>query len=570
MLKLLNISNIAVINKLLIEFESGLHLLTGETGSGKSIIIDSLNLLLGARASQDLIRTGQEVARVEGLFTTSPHSPASLLLQNAGIAADEGEILIRRELSSAGKSKIFINDSPATLGLLREIAGHLVDIHGQHDNQALLDPEFHLDLLDWFEGNESLLTEIRDQHDAILRVDAKLKSLRMDEQQRLKRIDMLAFQISEIERAKLTEGLEKELAAERYRLVNGEKVFTLAAESYEMLYNAEPSLLTVLKKVMRHAQDLAQIDPVFIPYLEPLENLEYQLEDLSHFLRSYSEQLDFSEERLNQLETRCAEVEKLCKKYGPTTSEVLTYLTKIRAEHEALAECKEHEAEFSEQLNQLLTVYQAKAAVLSKRRARATVALESGMKAALRALAMETTAFKVRMQTSAAGGDSYDLLNQISARGLDQVEFMVATNKGEALKPLVKVASGGELSRIILAIKSLIAADSPDKTLIFDEVDSGIGGRVAEVVGRRLRDVARRNQVICVTHLPQVAAFADEHYFVGKRIIDRRTEAYVERMQGPRRVEEIARMLGGEKITETTTKHAREMLQLAEAGKGRS
>lgn len=569
MLKLLNISNIAVISKLLIEFESGLHLLTGETGSGKSIIIDSLNLLLGARASQELIRTGQESARVEGLFTVAKDSSVVGLLQNAGITVEDGEIVVRREISISGKSKIFINNSPATLALLRSTAGQLVDIHGQHDNQNLLDPAYHLDLIDWFGESAALRAEVRALYQEVTAAHQKLQSLQMDEQQRLKRLDMLTFQINEIERAKLTESLYKDLTAERHLLLNGERVYTLASESYELLYNADSSALAALKKVLRNVQDLAQIDVAFQPYLAPLESLDYQLEDLAYFLRSYSEQLDFSENRLNRVEERLAEIDKLCKKYGPTVNEVLDYLTRIRAELNELSQRKEHEAAFTAQLQECLSQYQAKALALSERRHRAAHSLESAMKDELRQLAMKSTTFKVRVQRLPTS-EPEALLERISPKGLDTVEFLVATNKGEALKPLVKVASGGELSRIILALKTLIAGDSPDKTLIFDEVDSGIGGREAEVVGRKLKQVARHNQVFCITHLPQVASFADEHYYVYKRVLDRRTETFIERLQGPRRIGEIARMLGGEKITETTTKHAMEMLQLAEAGKGRS
>lgn len=568
MLKLLTIANIAVISKLQVEFEKGLTLLTGETGSGKSIIIDSLNLLLGTRASQEIIRTGEETARVEALFLIPLASPIRKILEEAGIDWQEEELIIRREISTSGRSKIFINNSLATLSTLREIGSHLVDIHGQHDGQFLLNSQCHLELLDLFGENQSLVDDVAESYRRVKTFDQRLRALQMDEQQRLKQIDILSFQVGEIEKAKLSEDLDKELLAERNILLNTEKLYSLTSESFHILYDSETAVLTNLKKVSKHLEELSQIDSHFQAYQAQLENVRYQMEDLAYYVRDYTEGIQFNQAKLDQIENRLSEIDKLRKKYGQSIADILKYLESIKAELNELSMRKEREEETVQQLDAALRDYLVKAKALSEKRRGDAQKLEAQMRQELNQLAMEATHFKVSCVANALSADTReDGIGTITAKGIDEVEFLAATNKGEALKPLVKVASGGELSRIILALKTLVAADSPGKTLIFDEVDAGIGGRVAEVVGKKLKRVAKAHQVLCITHLPQIASFADQHYFVYKEVRNKRTEAFIERLEEKRRVDELARMLGGERITETTTKHAKEMLKLADSTK---
>ncbi len=563
MLKSLRLKNIAVINSLEIEFGAGLNVLTGETGSGKSIIVDSLNLLMGMRASADLIRTGADSASVEALFEISYGREPRELLEQAGIPCEEDGLIIRREITASGKNKTFINNSMATLALLRELGPRLVDIHGQHEGQLLLDPSSHLRLLDLYGDNLKAAEELADCYRRLRDLDAKLSSLEIEEQERLRRIDLLAYQARELEQAALSEEEEARLEAERIILQNAERLFTLAAEAYELLYNSEGAVLELLRKVRRRVEDLASIDQKFQAYTGQVEGSALALEDLAYALRDYSDSMDFSPERLDAVEKRLSEIERLKKKYGRSIAEVLAYYRRVKEELNDLEQRRERADELEKELAREKELYLKLAMSLSDRRREDAEKLAKEVRRVMAQLAMPDARFSVRLQAAAAPAGGR-VPSNFTARGLERVEFMVSTNRGEELKPMARVASGGELSRLMLALKSIVAGDDRDKTLIFDEVDSGIGGRTAEVVGRKLKDLARHNQVICVTHLPQIASFASWHYYVFKETRGGRTETFVEKLEGKRRIEEIARMLGGSKLTDTATKHAREMLQLAE------
>ncbi len=563
MLKSLRLKNIAVINSLEIEFGAGLNVLTGETGSGKSIIVDSLNLLMGMRASADLIRTGADSASVEALFEISYGREPRELLEQAGIPCEEDGLIIRREITASGKNKTFINNSMATLALLRELGPRLVDIHGQHEGQLLLDPSSHLRLLDLYGDNLKAAEELADCYRRLRDLDAKLSSLEIEEQERLRRIDLLAYQARELEQAALSEEEEARLEAERIILQNAERLFTLAAEAYELLYNSEGAVLELLRKVRRRVEDLASIDQKFQAYTGQVEGSALALEDLAYALRDYSDSMDFSPERLDAVEKRLSEIERLKKKYGRSIAEVLAYYRRVKEELNDLEQRRERADELEKELAREKELYLKLAMSLSDRRREDAEKLAKEVRRVMAQLAMPDARFYVRLQAAAAPAGGR-VPSNFTARGLERVEFMVSTNRGEELKPMARVASGGELSRLMLALKSIVAGDDRDKTLIFDEVDSGIGGRTAEVVGRKLKDLARHNQVICVTHLPQIASFASWHYYVFKETRGGRTETFVEKLEGKRRIEEIARMLGGSKLTDTATKHAREMLQLAE------
>lgn len=563
MLKSLRLKNIAVISSLEIEFGAGLNVLTGETGSGKSIIVDSLNLLMGTRASAELIRTGADSASVEALFDVSYGRELGELLERAGIPCEEEGLIIKREISASGKNKTFINNAMATLSVLRELGPRLVDIHGQHEGELLLDPSTHLRLLDLYGDNARAAEELADCYRRLRELDAKLSSLEIEEQERLRRIDLLAYQARELEQAALSEEEEAKLEAERLILQNAERLFTLAAEAYELLYNSEGAVLELLRKARRRVEELAAFDQKFQAHTVQLETAALALEDLAYALRDYSDSMDFSPERLDSIEKRLSEIERLKRKYGRSVAEVLAYYRRVREELNDLEQRKERADELEKELAREKELYLKLAMSLSDKRKEDAEKLAKEVRRAMAQLAMPDAKFSVRF-LAAAGQPGGRIPSNFTARGLERIEFMVSTNRGEELKSLARVASGGELSRLMLALKSIVAGDDQDKTLIFDEVDSGIGGRTAEVVGRKLRELASRNQVICVTHLPQIASFANWHCYVYKETRGGRTETFVEKLEGKRRVEEIARMLGGSRLTDTATKHAREMLQLAE------
>jgi DNA repair protein RecN (Recombination protein N) len=554
MLKLLRINNIAQIPALEVEFAPGLTVLTGETGAGKSILIDALGLLLGDRASPDLIRSGEERAAVEAVFEVSD---AAGLLEERGLSADGDDVVIRRELQASGKGRATVNGALVPVSLLRDLAPRLTVIHGQHEPQGLLDPSTHLDLLDHFAGVDDgrpLAEFFRDLRAA----EAALERLRGDRREAERRREMLEFQVAEIEKAALAAGEEEALRVDKARQANAGRLAVLSGEAYALLYDDEGAALSRLGQVFRRVEDLAAIDPSFQPFLEARAGSLAPLEDLALSLRDYHEQLEVSPGRLDEIETRLALLERLKKKYGATVEEVLAFGARCRRELDALLSPEEQERTLEARRERLAASYLEQARVLSKRRRAAALELRKRVQSELAQLAMEKTRFEVAFmpEDAEAAVDP----SEWSERGLERAEFLLSPNPGEELRPLARIASGGELSRIMLGLKSVVRSDVPGLTLVFDEVDAGIGGRVAEVVGRKLRAVAARQQVLCVTHLPQIAALADQHLAVRKRVERGRTITFVEPLAAESRVEEVARMLGGQTITDTTRQHAREML----------
>ena len=555
MLKLLRINNIALIPALEVEFGPGLTLLTGETGAGKSILIDALGLLLGDRASPDLIRSGEERAAVEAVFEVAD---AAALLEERGLSSDGDEVVIRRELQSNGKGRATVNGALVPVSLLRDLAPRLTVIHGQHEPQGLLDPSTHVDLLDHFAGADDgrpLAEFFRDLRAA----EAALERLRGDRREAERRREMLEFQAGEIERAGLVAGEEEALRVEKARQANAGRLAALSGEAYGLLYDDESAALSRLGLVFRRVEDLAAIDPSFRGFLDARAEALAPLEDLALRLRDYKEQLEVSPGRLDEIEARLALLERLKKKYGATVEEVLAFGERCRRELDALLSPEEQERTLEARRERLAAAYLERARALSKRRRAAALDLRKRVQAELAQLAMEKTRFEVAFDPADAEAavDS----SEWTERGLERAEFLLSPNPGEELRPLARIASGGELSRIMLGLKSVVRSDVPGLTLVFDEVDAGIGGRVAEVVGRKLKAVAARQQVLCVTHLPQIAAFADQHLAVRKRVERGRTVTLVEPLAGDARVEEVARMLGGETITATARQHAREMLK---------
>ncbi len=590
MLTLLSISNIALINELRVEFDPGLNLLTGETGSGKSIIVDALGVLIGGRFSSDLLKSGAERASIEGLFSVARSPELEALLVGAGIdiagAESSGEagagivrdpepyeIIIRRELSAAGRNKIFINNQLATQSVLRDVRPFLVDIHGQGDQQTLFSSDTHLELLDSFAALSALpgtgdYAGLRHQvaeayqHWQVLKRD--LKTLHTDEAERFQLVDILKFQIDELERAALAIGEDETLEEERRRLLNVEKLTLLCAESYALIYEDKDAALTRVRLAAKQIEELKGYEASFGDYLEGLESARSVLEDLAFSLRDFSDKLEFSPARLDQIGNRLAELSNLKRKYGGSIEAALEHLARSEDRLRQIEHSDEREKEIRAQVDAALAEYLESANRIHRERVRAARKFERGVEQELVEVAMENAKFQVQIMAPDPGGlntSDESGSRHFNARGIDQVEFYFSANVGEDVKPLRKVASGGEASRLMLVLKTVANASEFPRTIVFDEIDTGIGGRVSEAVGVKLKRLSETNQVLCVTHQPQIARFADSHLLVRKETAGRRTEVNVETLDRRARVEEIARMLTGAEITDSARRHAREMLE---------
>ena len=560
MLRFLRIRDFALLRELEIEFGPGLSLLTGETGSGKSILVDALGMVLGERASQEMVRSGCEQAVLEAAFVPSPCAALTRILEDAGIESCGDQLLIRREISATGRNRVFINNSLATLSLLKSVGEQLADIHGQQDHHSLLNLNSHLEFLDRFGGNRGQVDELRAIHRRLHENAVCLDSIVMDEQERLKRVDILQYQLDEIRRANPQPGESEELQSEKSLLTHREEIFSRANEVYSLLYESENSVLSQANRAARALEEVGRLDSNWTPFRESVSEAIYKLEDLAYFARDYSARIDFSPGRLDQIEQRLSELDRLARKYGHSVAEILQYADKCERELQELESNSERLLQLEEQLKLDLAQYLAKAEKLSEKRRRDARVLERQIRKELQALSMDRTDFQARFNPRENHGGTSRIPGFCRPDGMDRVEFMISPNRGEELRPLARIASGGELSRIVLALKTIGGGEDSDRTLVFDEVDAGIGGRVAEAVGRRLRDISTTNQVLCVTHLPQIAAFATSHYRVSKVTAGPRTETFLQHLSDSERVEEMARMVGGETITETARKHAREML----------
>ena len=546
MLRFLAIRNLAVIDRLELEFEPGLNVLTGETGAGKSILVGAVGLLVGGRASADLVRTGEDAATIEAIFET----------------AGGAEVILRREISAQGRSRAFIDGALATSAALRELSGPLVDLHGQHEHQLLLDPVFHVDLLDAFAGNDRHRAAVAAAFGEWQQAYAERERLLAGERENATRAEFLAFQLTEIDRVNPADGEDEELAASRQVLANADKLQRLCADAYDALYEGERAALPALGVVWRRLADLAVIDARFSPYADARDGVKSQLEDLAFFLRSYSAGIDASPERLQEVEDRLAGLERLKKKHGPTLADVLRKRAQLKQDLHDIEHRTERTAELDAVLQRVRAEYLRHAEALSARRRGAAGELAAALERTLAELAMPRTRCEVRFTN--AGGES-----QWSEKGIEQAELYISPNPGEDLRPLARIASGGELSRIMLALKTLASTDAPGKTLIFDEVDAGIGGAVADVVGTRLQRLADRLQVLCITHLPQIAARGGTHYRIVKGVRNGRTSTSVSRLTPPDREEEIARMIAGNDLSPAVRASAAEMLRTRSEGKAK-
>ena len=566
MLTLLNISNIALIDDLKVEFDPGLNLLTGETGSGKSIIVDALGVLIGGRFTADLLKTGRDRGFIEGLFSARRNIELTQLLADAGIDTDntgDTEIIIRRELAANGRNKIFINHQLATQSLLRQLQPFLVDIHGQGDQQTLFDVATHLELLDAFAGVAALKEEAAACYGRWASVRRELEAQGKEDAEKFQLIDILRFQIEELERARLLVGEDEQLEEERRRLTNVEKLTTLCAESFGLTYEDNDSAITRIRQTARRVEELAGYESQFLEYLEGLETSRALLEDLAFSLRDFSDKLEFSPDRLEEIDNRLAELSRLKRKYGGSTESALEHLARSQDRLRQIERSDEREAQLRADLAQARTAYIERARKLHRERVRAAKRFERAVERDLAEVAMEHARFQAQIATPTDSElDSDDSGASFASTGIDKVEFYFSANVGEVIRPLAKVASGGEASRLMLVLKSVAGATEFPRTIVFDEIDSGIGGRVSEAVGVKLRKLSETNQVFCVTHQPQIARFADSHLLVRKEASSGRTAVTVAKLDRRGRVEEIARMLTGAEITETARRHAREMLKI--------
>jgi DNA repair protein RecN (Recombination protein N) len=552
MLRELRIRNFAVIETVTVPFTSGLNVLTGETGAGKSILVDAILLIRGARAQTDIIRTEAETATVEAVFDVAGHRGIPSALEEAGLEADEGELVIRRELARTGRHRAFVNDSPVTVGLLERLGDQLVDVHGQHEHQRLLEPARQLELLDRFAGAEAAQQEVADLFDRYRTVRGEVERLRATERDRAQREDLLRFQVSELAAARLRPGEEEELRTERRRLQHAERLAKGVAEALALLVDDPDAAASRLGRAARLLRDLGRIDPAFGAPADPLEAAGAQVEEALLALRRARESVEAEPGRLEAIDERLDALGRLRRKYGDSEESMLAFQETAARELERLERHEEVLAVEERRAADLRAALLARARALSEVRATAAARLGLGVQRELRALGMERARLEVAVEP---GGDE-----EAGARGLDRVEFRFSANPGEELRPLARIASGGELSRTMLALQAVVAAAERIPTMVFDEVDAGIGGRVASVVADKLAAAAAGRQVLCVTHLPQIAARAAHHLQVAKAVRGGRTRAAVNVLAGSARVEEVARMLGGETPSETARRHARELL----------
>jgi len=566
----LSISNLAIIDHLRLQFSAGFNVLTGETGTGKSIIIDAVSLLLGARASTDLVRTGADGAAVEGVFQLDAETLRALqdefgalgLLDDAELAA--GELIVRREVSAGGRSSARVNGRAVTQSVLRDLGRHLIDIHGQGDQLTLLQARRHIDFLDRYGGLEEPRAEVAGVVRRLREVREALRALQRDARELARRVDLLTFQVDEIRAARLHPDEEAELRRERTLLANAEKLKLLADSVYELLFEGEErqrSVVDQLGAVVDHMAALQKVDDTLGEQSQTVETALYQLEELARTMRAYRDEVAYDPQRLEQVEERIDLIANMKRKYGDTIAEVLAFADRAQEELDGISHSEERQEELRQTEVELLGELGTLAENLSVARRAAAEALTARVESELKQLGMEHARFIVATDRAEAA-DGLELGGRriaFDATGIDRIEFLIAPNPGEDPKPLASTASGGEASRLMLALKTALSEADPVPTLIFDEIDAGIGGRTGRIVGRKLWDLSREHQVFCVTHLAQMASYGETHLRVEKDVVGGRTLSKVQALSPEERVNELALMLGGA-ATESTRRSARELL----------
>lgn len=562
MLSILHIENIAVIESADIQFDAGFNVLTGETGAGKSIVVDAIGAVLGGRTSRDLIRTGAKSALVSAEFNALPKLE---WFREQGMGPDEdGVLLLQRELRSDGKNVCRLNGRPVTLAQLRELGHQLLDIHGQHDGQRLLDPACHLDYLDSFGESGELLHQYQTAYHKVVQLKKRMDGLEMDESEKARKIDLLSYQIQDLERAELRPGEDEALMERKKLLRNAGKMSDAVNSAFYALYGGEgdQGAVDLVASAADALQQVSRYSGHFNELSEKLGNLRYELEDVAELLRDQQEGLEFSPGELDELESRLDVIYRLRKKYGNTVEEMLAYLEHCRKELEEIQDSSDTMERLRKELDAAATEAEQKSQTLSALRKQKAAALEQRIQKELADLDMPKVRFQVEFSPKTCAF-------AMDATGADEVQFLMSANVGESLKPIQKIASGGELARIMLALKNVLAENELITTLVFDEVDTGVSGRAAQKVARKMADVGTHKQVLCVTHLPQIAAMADVHFSVEKGERKGRTFTEVERLSMQRRKEELARLTGGAVISDAILEGAGQLLDEAERYKNK-
>lgn len=564
MLLELSVENYILIDKLSISFDRGFNVLTGETGAGKSIVIDAIGLLLGDRATKDCIRYGEELAIIEGIFDIANREEIIDTLKQYGIDYnDYNMLIISREIHSSGRSTSRVNGRAVTLSILKDITSNIIDIHGQHEHQSLLESEKHFELIDSLNSKEitPLLLKIKNEYDNLVKFNNKLKELTLDERERERKLDLLKFQFDEINNSNLKKD-EFDTITERYNILsNTEDIIKNVDKINNTLNNyeyRETSVIDLVNSILISLQSISVFDKKFLEHHQTVQAVVYQLQDLYRELRKYGENLEFNPEELKELEDRLDIINKLKRKYGDDISQILDYKENIEVEINSLSNCDLEIDNYKNKITDTEKVLYSLCDELSVNRKITSEKLERMISNELNELNMSNIIFKV----------NFDKFDYFTPNGIDKIEFLISTNIGEPLKSLSKIVSGGEMSRIMLAFKSILADVDRISSLIFDEIDTGISGRTAQVVGEKIAKISKEHQILCITHLPQIAAMADTHFLINKEIINNKSITNIVKLSYDEQIQELSRLLGGVNLTEITKKHAKETLDLAKAYKG--